>query len=144
MTTPDPWPTEWGQGIKPMSSWILVKFINHWTTMGTQSVIFYYMVHPWSSTTKVGVSLHLPSTAFLFPSPSPCPPRPRCEQKGFKKDEIIYILLPDSWLSKSTMKSVACRREVQLLYLLKEIILIRQIIFSKCVVNKIFVPLWYK
>lgn len=34
------------------------------------------------------------------------------------------------------MKSVACRREIQLLYLLKEIILVSQIIFCKCTVLK--------
>ena len=33
-TTPDPLPTEWGQGSNP-SSWILVGFVNRWAPTGT-------------------------------------------------------------------------------------------------------------
>lgn len=39
------------------------------------------------------------------------------------------------------MKSTVGKSEIQLLYLLKEVILINQIIFWKCVVDNIFVLL---
>ena len=37
--------THWARpGIKPATSWILVRFVTHWATMGTPGLSFYYWV----------------------------------------------------------------------------------------------------
>ena len=49
MTTPDPQSTEPGQrpGIKPTSSWMLVRFVNNWTTTGTSPI--YITISKWQN-----------------------------------------------------------------------------------------------
>ena len=43
MATPDPEPTEKGQGSTPLPSWILVVvFINHWAMTGTPRMWFFF------------------------------------------------------------------------------------------------------
>ena len=39
--TPDPEPTEQRPGIKPATSWFLVRFLNHWTLTGTLTCSFF-------------------------------------------------------------------------------------------------------
>ena len=55
MSMPDPQPTEQGQGSNPVSSWILVGLIKHWTMTGTPQIFLVKFlaclarIWPWES-----------------------------------------------------------------------------------------------
>ena len=56
--------THWVRpGIKPVSSWMLVRFVNHWATTGTPERVFYSFINPFQKN-----FICLCASCFLLPS----------------------------------------------------------------------------